>query len=62
MIESILFGIIFGLQRWRILILKPTEYKVDNNSSAKEGGGGVPPPTTNEKKRMAHRQVEGEFQ
>ena len=39
MIESTLFGIIFGHQRRRILILKPSEYKVDNDSSAKVGGG-----------------------
>ena len=38
MMESTLFGIIFGHQRWRILILRPSEYKVDNNSSAKVGG------------------------
>ena len=36
MIESTLFGIIFGPQRWRILILKPSEYKVDNDY---KGGG-----------------------
>ena len=61
MIESTLFGIIFGHQRRRILILKPSEYKVDNDSSAKVGGGGgKPPPTTNKKKRRVHRQAEGE--
>ena len=39
MIESTLFGIIFGHQRQRILILKPSEYKVDNDSSENGGGG-----------------------
>ena len=40
MIESILFGIIFGLQMWRILILKPTEYKVKRTLQQRGGGGG----------------------
>ena len=38
MTESTLFGVILAIKRWRILILKPTKYKIHNNSSAKVGG------------------------